>query len=137
MQGSADLEQFMLRLYQAFSRGDVVFLERVNSKERGLLTIGTDPSEWWEGYNEVTRIYRTQLKELSEDLQIAPGKPKAFTEGTVGWAADRPTFVVGGKQIPFRLTLVFHREDGEWKIVQMHASIGVANEEAFGRELTI
>ena len=66
-----------------------------------------------------------------------PRNPKAFTEGTVGWAADRPTFVVGGKEIPLRLTLVLHREGGEWKVVQLHSSIGVPNEEAFGKELTV
>jgi hypothetical protein len=27
---------------------------------------------------------------------------------------------------------VLHREDGDWKFVQSHASVGVANEEAFG-----
>jgi hypothetical protein len=31
--------------------------------------------------------------------------------------------VVGAKEIPFRLTLVFHHESGDWKIVQLHSSI--------------
>lgn len=89
-------------LVPSLIEGDVAFLERANSEERGLLTIGTDPKEWWEGYDEVTRIYRTQLDELSEGLRIVPGDPKAFAEGTVGWAADQATFVVGAKEIPLR-----------------------------------
>jgi hypothetical protein len=28
---------------------------------------------------------------------------------------------------------VLHREEGEWKFVQSHASIGVANEQTVGR----
>lgn len=78
MQGSADLEQIVLRLYQALSQGDVTFLERMSSEESGLLTIGTDPNEWWEGYDEVTRVYRAQLEELGKDLRIVPGKSQSL-----------------------------------------------------------
>ena len=37
-----------------------------------------------------------------------------------------------GTEIPTRSTAVFHREDGEWKMVQGHKSVGVSNEELFG-----
>jgi hypothetical protein len=30
-----------------------------------------------------------------------------------------------------RLTAVLHQEDGDWKIVQTHASIGVPNDRMF------
>jgi hypothetical protein len=33
--------------------------------------------------------------------------------------------------------MVFHQEQGEWKIVQWHGSIGIPNEEAMGQELTV
>ena len=49
----------------------------------------------------------------------------AWTEGTGKFtnskAAERAT----------RMTGVFVREDGQWRAVQMHASIGVANETIF------
>jgi hypothetical protein len=38
-----------------------------------------------------------------------------------------------GGELPFRITCVLHREEGEWKFVQSHASIGVANEQTVGR----
>jgi ketosteroid isomerase-like protein len=37
-----------------------------------------------------------------------------------------------GTEIPCRHTLVLHREEGEWKLVHEHVSIGVRNEELFG-----
>jgi len=67
---------------------------------------------------------------LGGRLPFLPGDPEAFEEGTVGWVADRPSFALPGMgTIPFRLTMVFHREDGEWKAVQSHASVAVPNED--------
>jgi len=34
-----------------------------------------------------------------------------------------------GRRVPVRLTAVLHQEDGDWKAVQSHASIGVPNEQ--------
>jgi hypothetical protein len=49
-----------------------------------------------------------------------------FVEGTVGWAADRRTIrLADGSKLTFRETFVFHKDGGEWKIVQMHVSLAV------------
>jgi hypothetical protein len=55
----------------------------------------------------------------------------AYREGSVGWAAGRGYFEVDGRRVPVRLTMVVHEEDGEWKAVQSHASIGVPNDRMF------
>src|SRR5436309_513200 len=56
---------------------------------------------------------------------------EAFSEGTVGWGMTRFTLSFpDGSSVSPRWSAVFHREDGEWKFVQLHASIGVANEES-------
>jgi hypothetical protein len=39
-------------------------------------------------------------------------------------------------EIPFRNSVVLGREDGEWKVVHGHSSIGVSNEEMFGEDAT-
>lgn len=54
---------------------------------------------------------------------------KAFHEGTVGRAAGHGYSEMGGKRIPVRLTAVLREEDGDWKAVQSHASIGVPNDQ--------
>ena len=62
----------------------------------------------------------------------------AYSEGNVGWVADRPTFrLPDGTQIPFRSTIVFRKEDGEWKVIQQHISIAVPNENVVGQQLTV
>ena len=36
---------------------------------------------------------------------------------------------------PFRITAVFHRENGNWRLVQEHASVAVSNVEVIGSSL--
>jgi hypothetical protein len=49
----------------------------------------------------------------------------------MGFALDTPAFVFpDGSTLPTRLTAVLRSEDGEWKIVHLHFSVGVPDEEA-------
>jgi hypothetical protein len=136
MNPSHELKNTMLRFYESMTAGDASAVERLFSRQSGVLAIGTDPNEWWEGHETIARILKTQLREMGR-IQIKAGVPTAFVEGMVGWAADRPTFrLPDGQAVPFRATAVFQKENGEWKIVQFHFSIGVPNEEAVGKKLT-
>jgi hypothetical protein len=56
----------------------------------------------------------------------------------VGWSIDRDALfrLADGTEIPFRNSCVFHQEDGEWKLIHGHTSIGVRNEEMFGEDIT-
>jgi len=64
------------------------------------------------------------------------GDLRCYSEGSVGWVADRARFVLGdGSEIPFRFTAVFRREDGAWRMVQAHASLGVPNADVVGADL--
>lgn len=60
--------------------------------------------------------------------------PRAYEEGSLGWAVDEPRFVFpDGSRLPARLTGVLRREDGDWKVVHPHFSVGVPDEEAIDR----
>lgn len=49
----------------------------------------------------------------------------------VGYATDTPRFVLpDGSFIPTRLTGVLHQEAGAWKVVHLHFSVGVPDEDA-------
>ena len=63
-----------------------------------------------------------------DDAAADPGDIQAFREGSVGWVAGRGYFEMEGKRVPVRITAVLHQEDGEWKAVQTHSSIGVPND---------
>lgn len=137
MNPSVELKQILLRLYESKSVGDVDTLERLISHREDVLAIGTDPGEWWIGYTTIDRILRAQSKEMGKVI-IKAGEISAFEEGTVGWASDKAKMQLpNGKEIPVRVTTVFHKEDGEWKIVQQHVSVGVPNSEVIGKELTV
>ena len=71
-------------------------------------------------------------------LQFLAGNIQAHSEGSVGWFADQPTLkMADGSEAPARITGVFRREEGAWKLVQFHFSVGVQNEEALSTEVTI
>jgi hypothetical protein len=62
---------------------------------------------------------------------------EGFEEGSVGWAAANCSASLGGQpDFPLRVSVVVRLEGGHWHVVQMHCSVGVANEEMVGIELT-
>lgn len=109
-------------------------MERLTSSREGMVFIGTDPSEWFEDVASIRRMLQAQA---GAGITVAPGNVRADREGAVGWIADAGRFKLpDGSEIPCRVTAVFHLEDGVWKLVQEHASIGVSNEEAVGSDLS-
>lgn len=140
MQDSTELKKLVHGWYEIVAKGDITFTERAISRKADVLVIGTDPKEWWVGYDTIVRVFQTQFEEMGggSGLQFLPGDTLAHSEGDVGWIADQPTLrIPDGPEIPMRFTAVCRREDGEWKIVQLHASIGVPNEESVGSGLTV
>ncbi len=136
MERAPELEERTRQLYDAMGRGDADFLRDLVSRADGVTAIATDPEEWWEDYETITRIWGQQLAEAG-GFVLEDANPRAYASGEVGWVADRPTFrLPDGTALPIRITGVYRREDGAWRLVQWHASIGVSNEEAIGMELT-
>jgi ketosteroid isomerase-like protein len=136
MQVSPEIKELLLRLYAVEASADLDGLLAFYSHSEDVLAIGTDPTEGGAGFDPIARVYQAQLPEMGGHVRFIAGDIQAFEEGTVGWAADCCTLQVLGREIPMRHTTVFHREGGEWRIVQHHVSMGVPNAEALGRELT-
>ncbi len=140
MEHSDELRDLMLRFYKATTSGDLSFLERHVSRQEGTVFVGTDPNEWWEGFEAFAQAIRAQSEAMegSGRLQIVAGQVQAYREDGVGWAIDRDASfrLPDGTEIPFRNTCVFLQEDGEWKLIHGHSSIGVRNEELFGEDVT-
>jgi len=138
IQRSEELVDLLTRFYQAAQSGDTAFLEHFISAQEGVLCIGTDPQEWWQGAGTIGRVFKAQVEEMGGSFPLEPGSPEGYREGSVGWVADRPKLKLpDGTEMEFRLTMVCHQEAGEWKLVQAHFSIGVPNEEAVGKGLTV
>ena len=136
MEQSTELKNLILQSYKALSEGDYSFFERHLSQTEGVLVIGTDPNEWWSSYATIIKLFKAQMEEMG-GFSVSAGMPQAYSEGTLGWAADRAKFKLpDGSEIPVRLTVVFRKESSEWKIVLWHASIGVPNEDLIGKAIT-
>jgi hypothetical protein len=137
MQQSSELKELVLRTYAAMANGDTTFYDRHLSHQEGVLIIGSDPNEWWAGYETISRVYEAQLREMG-GVCVVGSDPLAYSEGNVGWVADRPSFrLPDGTHILFRSTIVFEKENDTWKVVHQHISIGVPNESVTGQQLTV
>jgi adenylate cyclase len=126
---SPEIEKFMLGVFEAFNRRDLGFIERTTSREVGALDIGTDPDEWAEGYEAIIQLGRDLMREGPEQFDVGLDEVAAFCEGTFGWGAGRGYLGMQAKRVPLRFTVVVHHEEGGWKLIQSHASIGVPNAE--------
>jgi hypothetical protein len=126
-----EIEQLLRDTMGAMERGEIAAIERRTSREDCVVGIGSDPAEWGEGHEENMRLWRESMPEGPQKVHSALDDVTAYREGSVGWAAGRGYFEVDGQRVPVRLTMVVHEEDGEWKAVQSHASIGVPNERMF------
>jgi hypothetical protein len=134
MEANNELRAVVQSIYEAVSTGDGAHLRSLLTTHDGLVFIGTDPAEWFEDTETVAAMLGAQAE---AGVKVRGGDVRAFSEGTVGWAADQGTFVLpDGSEMPFRITLVFHREGGHWKLVQEHASVAIPNEAAIGQELS-
>ena len=137
MEPSNELKELVLRTYAAMGNGDTSFYDHHLSHQEGVLIIGSDPNEWWTGYDTITQVFKAQMREMG-GVSCLPGDPQAYRMGDVGWVADRPRFrLPDGIELPVRMSIVFVQEDGAWKVAQQHISIGVPNEQIVGQELTV
>ena len=136
MEQSSELQGFYLRICEAMTKGDHAFFASHFSQQDGVLAIGTDPTEWWVGYDTIARVFREQMEETG-GFRIEADTPMAWCNGSIGWLAGRPTLrLPDGTELPVRLTAILQREPNDWKIVQWHFSTGIANEALLGEVLT-
>jgi hypothetical protein len=130
------IEARVREFYGMLERGDPAGVSDYISRTDDVVWIGTDPDEWWVGYDTVSRVVSQQVKELGR-CSVEGSNPRGATSGDAGWVADQATLrLPDGNAVPMRLTFVYRREEGVWRAVQVHASIGVSNEEAIGLDLT-
>jgi ketosteroid isomerase-like protein len=132
MDRSEEIEGVIRSMFDMMSSGDGAAFDDMLSRQPGVLFLGTDATEWWEGYDTVSSVTQEQLKEM-QGIDVDLSEATGYAEGDVGWGSARARYAMpGGGGNEIRFTGVFRREDGRWRLVQGHSSIGVPNEEAFG-----
>ncbi len=124
MQQSEEVRDAMLRFCASLSAGDVASFDELVSQESATLIIGTSPGEW------VTERERMRFGFEAEGVRLEAKDPVGYEEGSLGWVVDQPAFVFpDGSVMQTRLTAVMRQEEGRWKLVHMHLSVGVPDEQ--------
>jgi class 3 adenylate cyclase len=127
MKPSREIRNVVLGLYHDVSTS--VGPAGLLTNNEGATLIGTGPREFWVGKAAIEAVWKAQVEAIGT-IQVMPGTIYAFEEGSVGWASDESTFILpDGRRLKTRNTFIFHREDGEWKLVHGHSSHETGNEE--------
>jgi ketosteroid isomerase-like protein len=127
MQPCDELKNIVLQNYEKLAYGKVLEVVRSTySPQEGVIVVGTDPNEWFEGFDSILHFYGSSE---GHRLDVKVDVLKAYCEGNVGWTIDRVTVKLpNGVELPIRHTHIFHKENGAWKIVHNHVSIAVPND---------
>ena len=118
------------RLLEAQIAGDAEQMRSMLSERPDAVHIGTDAAEWWTSMQVVDAMAAAggadEIQLIADDIDI-------HVQGDVAWAEGHGRFTMpGGGEQPVRMTTVLVCEDGQWRVVQSHASIGVPNADIFG-----
>ena len=124
-----EVRKVLDEVIEAQNAGHAERLRSMLSQRPGAVHIGTDAEEW-ETSNQF--IDAVAAAGGGDDVRVVAGETFTHVQGDVAWAEARGRFTrAGGGARPVRMTGVFVREDGQWKVVQSHASIGVPNADIF------
>ena len=132
---TSDMEMLLARLYDSFTTGDPsAWTDNLAQEAVG---IGTDPEEWWDGRDVVTKVVTAQLEQMhSAGIRIERGSPLYFENGEVVWAVDQPTIsTADGSSTPARLTIIASRKGDALEIEHFHVSVGARNVDVIGEDL--
>jgi ketosteroid isomerase-like protein len=135
MERSSGVEDVIRQMWASIGKGDAQAVTDLIAPIDEVLWIGTDPEEWWSGADKAKTVIEEQLR-ATGGFDVAGTNPSAFVDGDVAWVADRGVIrLPDATEIPIRATGVLRRHERRWRIVQFHASIGVANDQVLGTHL--
>lgn len=131
MQRSNGVRDGILRFYERFSAGDAAGFAEVIAEVEGVSVIGTGPGEGHAERDDWISTYAQMMQGEMAGTRLEGSNPRAYAQGSVGWGVDEPSFVFpDGSRLPTRLTAVLCEENGDWKAVHLHFSVGVPDEQA-------
>jgi hypothetical protein len=132
MEAAPEIRDIISAWFEAAAIGDASWRDRHVSRAQGTRIVGTDPEEFLDGAKAYDFL-RNEALAVGGKIKVTVGFVEAFKEGSVGWGVALPTIQLpNGDTASPRWSAVFHQEDGDWKLVQLHASIPVTNAESFG-----
>ena len=124
MAPSNEVRDTVLQMYRLMLTGEGDAANEPISRDPALIFIGS-AGEWID--DQTTLRSGTQV--AGEGLEPGPN-PVGFANGDVGWFADQPTWLFAdGTKAEMRLTAVLQHEAVGWRIVNVHMSVAVPDDQ--------
>jgi hypothetical protein len=124
MTPSTEIRDTVLEMYRRMLAGESDAANDLISRDPALIFIGS-AGEWIDDQATL----RSGTQEPGEGLEPGPN-PVGFANGDVGWFADQPTWLFAdGTRAEMRLTAVLQREPVGWRIVNVHMSVAVPDDQ--------
>lgn len=124
----AELQAVWAKYNSCYKTGDIQCF--MSTLAADPVSIGTGPSEFWIGSQANEQALQQAVGDI-KGLKYTYTKVQAGSKGDVAWMAAEVFAQVEMKdkiiRSPARLTTVFVRQDGQWKIQQCHMSIPSAD----------
>ena len=127
MDRSPEVEQLAVAWLAGMKAGDAVAVASLFAESEATTVIGNGADQWFTGDAYTRKRLDTSLGEHG-GIPFEPGSPTGWAAGDTGWFADQVTLVFPAKTIPLRMTGVAVRQDGTWRLVQLHVSAAVSDE---------
>jgi ketosteroid isomerase-like protein len=123
-----DACQTVTDYFDALVAGDVERLVGMMSTAGSYVKIGTDADEVVEDGANALEYYR-HLAECAEDFCIVFDRLDVQERDSVAWFYTRQRWRLKWcgvrEELAMRLTGVLEKENGRWRFVQIHASVGM------------
>ncbi|WP_404401096.1 nuclear transport factor 2 family protein [Pelagibacterium halotolerans] len=123
--------------FAAVAHGDARYLDTHMSSDPDLCLVGSDPEEMLHG-KAAHDFMKREAMAMKDMCSISIKDCEAYSDGDYGWAFAMPEIELlpDHKTVTPRWSGVFHRENGDWKLVQLHSSFGIANDQMLGEEVS-
>ena len=121
---SAEIVETMLEFCRRMQAGEADAANDLISWDPSLVFIGS-AGEWVDDQATL----RSGTQEAGEGLVVGPN-PVAYADGDMGFFADQPTWLFAdGTKAEMRLTAVLRREPPGWRVINMHMSVAVPDDQ--------
>lgn len=131
---SPEVEAVVRRLWRAFVEGSEAAFRNLLSSDDGFRMILSADDQWFVGPDLAPMFAERGRMMDIERLEIE--RLEGYEKDDVGWVASEVTVTTrSGISGTFRTTVTLVIEDGVWKAIQIHTSVGVPQADVFGVEL--
>lgn len=131
---SSELCTIVMRWLKAYGAGDKETVKNLFLEDPALTYIGSAEGEVWRGVGlpQALASYMDDIPNFTYD----PPDICGYTCGQMGWVdiVATTTTQISGQSVPFRSTFILALDKGVWRIVHIHHSNPVPNQQAMGYE---